>query len=65
MEAKRIHFIWVISLFAIGITTILLVGGNLVKADLPDHVVRICGTIDLVSLAVFAFSTVKKVKNRK
>lgn len=41
-----------------------LVGVNLAGIELADIVVRICGAVDLVSLPVFAFSTVKKVKNR-
>lgn len=65
MDAKKINLIWVISLFAIGITTMMLVGSNLVKIEMTDNMVRICGAIDLISLPVLAFSTVKKVKNRK
>lgn len=62
MDSKKINFIWAISLFAIGITTMILAAGNPARAGLTDSVVRLCGAIDLVSLPVFAFSTVKKRK---
>lgn len=65
MVSKKINLTWVISLFVIGITMMILVGVNFVGIELTDIMVRICGAVDLVSLPVFAFSTVKKVKNRK
>lgn len=65
MVSKKINLTWVISLFVIGITMMILVGVNFVGIELADIMVRTCGAVDLVSLPVFAFSTVKKVKNRK
>lgn len=65
MDAKKINFIWVISLFLIGIATMTLVGANFAGIERTDIMVRICGAVDLVLLPVFIFSTVKKVKNRK
>ena len=65
MVSKKINLTWVISLFVIGITMMILVGVNFVGIELTDIMVRICGAVDLVSLPIFAFSTVKKVKNRK
>ena len=35
------------------------------RGELADTVVRVCGAVELVSLPVFVFSTVKKVKSRK
>jgi len=65
MVSKKINLTWVISLFVIGFTMMILVGVNSVGIELTDIMVRICGAVDLVSLSVFAFSTVKKMKNRK
>lgn len=65
MVSKKINLTWVISLFVIGITMMILVGANFVGIERADMIVRICGAVDLVSLPVFTFSTVKKVKNRK
>lgn len=65
MDSKKINLIWAISLCTIGTATIILAMGNLTGIEQADHMVRICGTVDLVSLPVFAFLTVKKAKNRK
>lgn len=65
MDSKKINLIWAISLIVIGVTTLILAGANIVNMELPDIVVRVLGVIDLVSLPVLAFSTVKKAKNRK
>lgn len=63
MDSKTINIIWSVSLIVIGITTIILAGVNIVEIELPDIVVRILGAVDLISLPVLAFSTVKKAKN--
>lgn len=65
MDSTKINIIWAISLIVIGIATIILVGANVVAIELPDILVRVLGVIDLVSLPVLAFSTVKKAKSRK
>ena len=65
MDTKKIDLIWVISLFVIGSATMILIGDNILGIGLTDIVVRMCGVIDLVTLPVFTFSTVKKVRNRK
>lgn len=65
MDSKKINLIWAISLIVIGVTTLILAGANIVKIELPDIAVRVLGVIDLVSLPVLAFSTVKNAKSRK
>lgn len=65
MDSKKINIIWAISLIIIGIATIILVGVNIVAIELPDILVRVLGVMDLVSLLILAFSTVKKAKSRK
>ena len=65
MDAKKNGFIWVGSFVLTGIATVILVGTNLAGVELADTVVRVCGAVELVSLPVFVFSTVKKVKSRK
>lgn len=56
---------WSISLMVIGIATLFLIGANIFTMRLPDMIVRTLGIIDLVSLAVLVFSTVKKAKSKK
>ena len=65
MKSKIINIMWSISLIIIGIATIILAGANIVSIELPDIAVRVLGVIDLVSLPVLFFSTVKKVKSQK
>lgn len=60
MVSRKINLTWVISLFVIGITMMILVGVNFVGIELTDIMVRICGAVDLVLLPVFTFSIVKK-----
>ncbi|MGN0696030.1 MAG: hypothetical protein ACI4J5_04600 [Oscillospiraceae bacterium] len=65
MDPKLINIMWSISLILIGIATIILAGANIAAIELPDLIVRVLGVIDLVSLPVLAFSTVKKSKSKK
>lgn len=46
----------------IGIATVILAGSNIIGIELPDIAVRIIGIVDLISLPVLAYTTVKKIK---
>lgn len=59
---KAIDLIWCISLFIIGITTIILVGSNIIGIELPVVLTRIFGIADLIALPVLVYTTVKKEK---
>ncbi|MBR2256565.1 MAG: hypothetical protein IJ899_04320 [Blautia sp.] len=59
---KKSDLMWSISLIAIGIATIILAGANIVGIDLPDMLVRLLGIVDLVTLPILVYSTIKKVK---
>lgn len=68
MNSKKsniINIVWAISLIVIGITTLIFVGSNIVRIELPDIAVRVLGVVDLAALPVLAFSTVKKAKSTK
>lgn len=65
MNSKIINTMWSISLMVIGIATLFLIGANIFTMRMPDMIVRTLGIIDLVSLAVLVFSTVKKAKSKK
>ncbi len=60
-----INIMWSISLILIGIATIILAGANIAAIDLPDIIVRVLGVLDLLSLPVLVFSTVKKAESKK
>lgn len=62
---KQNDLLWSLSLFVIGIATIVLAGSNLIGINLPGIAVRILGIIDLIALPVLAFSTVQKIRKDK
>ena len=62
---KRNNLLWSLSLLVIGIATVILAGSNIIGIELPDIAVRIIGVIDLISLPVLAYTTVKKIKKNK
>ena len=59
---KKYDFLWSISLMSIGIAAFILAGANIVGIELPDIAVRILGIVDLISIPVLVYSTVKKAK---
>lgn len=65
MNLKKINIMWSVSLIIIGVATIILAGANIIGIELPDIAARILGVLDLASLPVLAFSTVKKAQNKK
>jgi len=65
MDSKTINILWSISLMAIGIAAFILAGSNIIGIELPDIVIRVLGIIELISLPVLIFSTVKKTNNKK
>ena len=65
MDSKKINIMWSVSLIIIGVATIILAGANIIGIELSDITARILGVLDLVSLPVLAFSTVKKAQNKK
>lgn len=65
MDSKKINIMWSLSLIIIGVATIILAGANIIGIELSDIASRILGVLDLASLPVLAFSTVKKAQNKK
>ncbi|MCI7351327.1 MAG: hypothetical protein MSH60_11355 [Ruminococcus sp.] len=65
MDSKKINIMWSVSLIIIGVATIILAGASFLGIELPDIAARILGVLDLISLPVLAFSTVKKAQNKK
>lgn len=64
MNSKKVNIAWLISLFVICIATILIAVTNIVGIELPDIVIRILGVLELISIPVLAFTTVKKIKSK-
>lgn len=59
---KKNDLMWCFTLMIIGIATVILAGSNIIGIELPDIAVRIIGIVDLISLPVLAYTTVKKIK---
>ena len=62
---NRNDLLWSMSLLVIGIATVILAGSNIIGIALPDIAVRIIGVIDLITLPVLAYTTVKKIRKDK
>lgn len=54
--------LWSLSLVVIGLATIILFGLKFLEINLPDIVVRIIGVIDLITIPILAYTTIKKVR---
>lgn len=61
----NIDRIWALTLFVIGICTIILAGTNIIGIELPDVIVRIIGVIDLIAIPVLVYATIKKTQKGK
>ncbi len=65
MKKNQWTRIWGLSLFVMSVCTLCLIVSKLIGFELPDVVIRIVGTIELVALAIFSFATVRKYKEEK
>lgn len=57
MESKKLSVLRSLSLFVIGITTVILLGSRFIGIELSDMTIRILGIIDILMLPVLAFTT--------
>lgn len=65
MSERTLNILWSIALMLIGAATIILSVINIFELSMPDVFVRICGVVDLISLPVLVFTTIKKAKSKK
>lgn len=61
----NIDRIWALTLFVIGICTIILAGTNIIGIELSDVIVRIIGVIDLIAIPVLVYTTINKTQKGK
>lgn len=64
MSAKNNNRLWAVSLIAIGVATLLLLGMHLAAGSVPDLALRLLGVIELLALPVLAFTTVRKLTRK-
>lgn len=65
MDTKVINVMWSASLMVIGVATFILAGANIISIEMPDIAVRVLGTLDLISLPVLVFASVKRIEQNK
>lgn len=65
MDNKRNNTMWRISLFIIGIATIINVFSSILGIELPNILVRLMGIITIVTLPLLIYSSIKILKNGK
>jgi len=65
MDNKRNRTMWGISLFIIGIASIINAFSSLTGIELPDILVRCMGVVTIVALPVLVYSSIKIIKNSK
>lgn len=64
MSAKNSNRLWAVSLIAIGVAALLLLGLRLAAGSVPDLALWLLGGIELLALPVLAFPTVRKLTRR-
>lgn len=64
MSAKNNNRLWAVSMIAIGVATLLLLGMRLAAGSVPDLALRLLGVIELLALPVLAFTTVRKLTRK-
>lgn len=64
MSAKNNNRLWAVSLIAIGVAALLLLGMRLAAGSVPDLALRVLGAIELLALPVLAFTTVRKLTRK-
>ena len=62
MNTKKINQLWSLSLFVIGIATLVIIGADVFSVVLPDAVSIVLAIVELIALFFLVFSTIKKFK---
>lgn len=66
MKKSKLLIAWSISLMVIAVCTLVLSIANIMGASLPDVLIRILGTVDLIACPVLIFATVRMyIKGRE
>ena len=65
MKNKKMTFVWSITLLILCVSTLVIAVTRIVGIDLPDIMIRVLGIVELISLPIFAFTSVKKVSEKK
>ena len=56
---KKVRILWSVSLLIIGCVSFIIAVSNMASFDLPDIAKRVLGIIDLLSIPVLVYSSIK------
>ena len=56
---KRVGILWRVSLFIIACVSLIIAVSNMASLELPDIAKRVLGIIDLLSIPVLVYSSIK------
>lgn len=62
MDKKNTTLLWSISLLIISIVTLIWAGSNIIGIELPDIMIRILGVLDIISIPVLVYTSIKRKK---
>ena len=54
--------LWVICLIIIGTTSLIFIGTKIMGIVIPDALTLLIGILEVVTIPVFTYTTIKKVK---
>ena len=64
MKRNAIDLVWGICLIILGLGVLIVSLNNVFDLNMPDSVIRPIGIVDLITLPVLAFTTVKKIQKK-
>ena len=62
---KKIRILWSVSLLIITCVSLIIAVSNMASLELPDIAKRVLGIVDLLSIPVLVYSSIKLRKLRK
>lgn len=65
MKKDKIDLVWGICLIIIGLGTLIVSINNVFDLGFPDTMIRPIGIVDLITLPMLAFTTVRKLQKNK
>lgn len=65
MKSKKLHVSWCVSIFVMGVISVLFVASKLIGYELSDTTKLIMLFLDLPALCVLVFTTVKKNQKKQ
>lgn len=65
MKKDKLDLVWAVCLIIIGLGSLIVSINNVFNMDFPNTMIKPIGIVDLITLPVLAFTTVKKIQRNK